>query len=236
MKLSVIVPAYNEARQIKKAIARLASYLRKLPYSHEIIVVDDGSQDETYPILQNLVKQFQALRVIHNRVNHGKGYAVKCGVESAKGDFIFFTDADLSTPPREILKFVEIFESEKSDILIGSRHVRSSKIKIPQPCHRRLMGRVFNLFVKILTPLRFEDTQCGFKGFRKEAAQTVFPKIKESGFNFDVELLLIAHKSRLVVREIPITWVNYHQSKVSPLADSIRMFESLIRLSKAYKE
>lgn len=235
MKLSVVVPAYNEAKRIKKTIARLASYLGKQPYSHEIIVVDDGSQDETHSILQNLAKQFQALRVIHSDANHGKGYAVKCGMSVADGDLTFFTDADLSTPPKEIVKFAKIFESRPADILIGSRYIAGSKIRIPQPCYRQIMGRVFNSCVKLFTPLRFQDTQCGFKAFKKEAAQKLFAELQEHGFDFDLELLLLAGKFDFKVEEIPITWINYRQSKINAITDSLSMFRGVVRLGKKYR-
>lgn len=235
MKLSVVVPAFNEANQIKKTVFRLASYLSKQPYAHEIIVVDDGSKDETYAVLQKLTKKYPALQIIHTTANHGKGHSVKSGVLTAKGDFIFFTDADLSTPPTEIIKFVRIFESQKNDVLIGSRHVPGARIRVAQSCQRRLMGRIFNLCVKILTPLRFQDTQCGFKGFKREAAVSIFSKVTEDGFNFDVESLLIARELNLKVGEIPITWLNHNQSKINAIKDSLSMFEGLFRLRKQFK-
>jgi len=235
LKLSVIVPAYNEANQIEKTILRLNRYLSKQPFSYEIIVVDDGSRDGTHSILKKLSETLPILKIIHNEINHGKGYAVKCGVAAAKGELIFFTDADLSTPPREIIKFTGIFNSSKADILIGSRQVKGAQIRAHQPWHRRLMGRVFNVCVKILTPLRFTDTQCGFKGFRSNAARKIFSEAKETGFNFDIELLLLAMKSGFFIEEIPVVWVNYQQSKINPLKDSLAMFAGLFRLSKIYK-
>ena len=236
MRLSVVIPAYNEAERITETVNSLSVYLGlHFRAAHEIIIVDDGSVDGTEKLVKELALRLSPLKVIRNNTNHGKGFAVRQGALEACGDFIFFTDADLSTPPEEIGRFVKIFQVDAADILIGSRHMKESDIKVKQPPHRRVMGKIFNWFVKRLTPLRFYDTQCGFKGFRKETALKLFLISKEGGFVFDVEILLLARKMGASVREIPIAWRDSSKSKVQPISDGVRMFLDLITISKFSK-
>lgn len=234
MELSVVVPVYNEEKRIRKSILRLTGYLRRRYPSHEVIVVDDGSTDKTAEILAEIPKRGE-IRILRNERNHGKGYAVRQGVLAAKGGIIFFTDADLSTPVQEIGRFRRIFEKTDAQILIGSRSIRGAQIKIKQPCYRMSMGKVFNGFVRLLTPLRFGDTQCGFKGFGREAARKIFSSAKENRFAFDVEILLLARRYGFKVEEVPVAWVNSRKSKVRPIEDSARMFLDLVKLRKFAK-
>jgi len=235
-ELSVVIPVYNEEKRIRKTLSRLIGYLERRHNSYEAIVINDGSSDCTSGILEELTNKYQTLRLFHNSRNHGKGFAVRQGMLEAKGDFIFFTDADLSTPAQEIGRFMQIFKKHGAAILIGSRSIPGAHIKIKQPCYRRNMGRVFNLVVKCMTPLRFQDTQCGFKAFRREAAQKIFPRAKQNGFAFDVEILLLAQKFGLPAEEIPVTWVNNRRSQVRPFADSFRMFRELLEIRKIAKQ
>jgi len=230
--LSVVVPVYNEEVRIRKTLSKLTGYLdRRFPQS-EILVVNDGSTDKTSEILEEI--EDKLLRVLSNKKNHGKGYAVRQGVLAAKGNIIFFTDADMSTPAQEIGRFMKLMEKEKVDILIGSRSVKGTKLKIRQPCYRQNMGKIFNWFVKRLTGLPFEDTQCGFKAFRRAAAEALFKQAKQNGFVFDVELLLLAQRQKMQVREVPVTWVNSPKSRVSPITDSVRMFGQLLEINRQF--
>lgn len=235
MELSVVVPVYNEEKRLRKTLSRLGNYLKHHTVSYEILVIDDGSTDRSGEIVREMGQGLN-VRLIRHNSNHGKGYAVRKGVLESRGKLIFFTDADLSTPPQEVTRFVKIFNKSQADILIGSRSVPGSELKIKQPCYRQSMGRVFNWFVKLLTPLRFMDTQCGFKGFRREAALEIFSRAKEKGFAFDVEILLLAKKLGYGIEEIPVTWVNNRTSKVGALKDSSRMFLELLRIRKIAKK
>ena len=231
LKISVVVPVYNEEGRIGKTLSKLSGYLgRNLP-AYEMIIINDGSTDKTGDILKT-VPTFKT-RILHNPSNHGKGFAVRQGVLESKGDVVIFTDADLSTPPQEIKKFALMLERDRTlDILIGSRSIPGADLKIRQPCYRQNMGRVFNLFVRLLTPLRFHDTQCGFKAFRREAAKRIFSELKTTGFAFDVEALILAGKFGYKTKEVPVTWVNNARSQVRPVADSLRMIKELLNIKR----
>jgi len=235
-EISVVVPVFNEKKRIKKTLNRLVGYLERHSFAYEVIVMDDGSTDGTHEILNSYPAKPPKLIVIRSAHNHGKGYAVRKGILEASGRIIFFTDADLSTPVREIGKFMELMNKNSIPILIGSRSLPGSKLKIRQPCYRQNMGRIFNLFVKLSTPLRYEDTQCGFKAFRRHAAEKIFSHAKLNGFTFDVEALLLARKYGFETEEIPVTWVNSRRSQVRPFSDSLNMFRALINIRKRYQQ
>jgi len=233
-EISIVIPVFNEEKRIAKSLSRLASYLRRRKLDSEVIVVDDGSNDKTEKILNDLAQGNRLLRVVRHEKNKGKGFAVQKGVQLAKGKLIFFTDADLSTPPQEIKRFIEIFNEHPYDGLIGSRNTPGARLKIKQPCYRQNMGRVFNWFVRKMTPLDFKDTQCGFKAFRNHAAKQLFPRLRLEGFAFDVELLMLAREHDFFVKEVPVTWVNSRKSRVSPLTGSLKMFLELRQIQKRF--
>ena len=235
MKLSVIIPAYNEEKRIRKTISRLSAYLKKHFPENEIIIVDDGSTDRTYAILKELQANRPDLKLFHYEPNQGKGFAVKQGVYQSSGGIVVFTDADLSTPVFEIKRFVTLMKEKNVPVLIGSRSIPGASIKIRQPFYRESMGKVFNCFVRLLTPIRFRDTQCGFKMFRRDAAEKIFAETRQSGFTFDVEVLLLARKFGFQTMEIPVTWINNRRSKVNPVSDSWAMFRDLWRLRKSWQ-
>ncbi len=234
LKVSVVIPVYNECERITKTLRRLSGYLKRNNLDAEIIIVDDGSKDGT----RDRVEEFGGisnLKLLRNQTNHGKGFAVRQGVLAAHGDYIFFTDADLSTPPHEIGRFLKIMLEEKADVLAGSRSMEGAKIKVKQPCLRRAIGRTFNGCVKWVTSLQISDTQCGFKAFRKDAAKEIFSRSKENGFTFDVEILLLARRLGLKTKEVPITWVNHPNSRIQPFKDGVSMFLQLLEIRKAAK-
>jgi dolichyl-phosphate beta-glucosyltransferase len=226
LSISVVIPAYNEEKRIGKTLRRVISYLNKRKDDYEIIVVDDCSKDRTVEVVKFLKNK--RLRVLKNRCNLGKGGSVKHGMLSAKKKYVLFSDADLSTPIEEIEKFEKL--KDKYDILIGSRALKESDIKIKQPFYRILMGKTFNLIVNILVVWGVKDTQCGFKWFRKDVVKKIFPKQTFNGFSFDVELLFIAKKYGYSIKEIPVTWLNSPDSKVSAVKDSIKMFLDLVKI------
>ncbi|MCP6726545.1 MAG: glycosyltransferase family 2 protein [Patescibacteria group bacterium] len=213
IKLSVVIPAYNEEKRLPKTLKAVDSYLKKQKYSYEIIVVSDGSKDKTVQVVQGL--SIKNLRVIDNKQNHGKGYVVRQGMLKAKGEYRLFMDADNATTINHVEGMWPEFE-KGNEIVICSRDIKGSVIAVPQPLWRRKLGDVFNLIVQVLSGLwGIWDTQCGFKGFSKKAVQDIFPKAVIDRWAFDVELLVIAKKQGYNIIEIPVTWINDAESKVS---------------------
>ena len=227
MKLSVVIPAYNEENRIGATLDSLGAYLTEQKYSSEILVVDDGSQDKTQQVVLEKMDHVPGLRLLENGQNRGKGYTVRHGITEAKGDFVLFFDADASTPIDQVEYFLPKFE-QGYDVCIGSRAVTGSDIVVHQPWIRENMGRVFNLFVRLLTMGDFKDTQCGFKAFSAKAANVVFQRQTIWGFGFDVEVLYIAKKFGFRIAEVPIKWINSPDSKVSPTMDALKMFWDLL--------
>jgi dolichyl-phosphate beta-glucosyltransferase len=226
VKLSVIIPAFNEETRIGPTLDQLDEYLSGQEYASEVLVVNDGSSDKTAETVLKRAETFPGLRLIENDRNRGKGYTVKQGVTAAHGAHLLFFDADASTPIHQIEKFWPWFE-KGFDVCIGSRSLPDSDVVVHQPKFREMMGRVFNLMVRILAVRGFIDTQCGFKAFTRAAAETIFPRQTLSGFGFDVELLFIAKKHGMTVREVPIQWFNSPDSRVHPFYDASKMFLEL---------
>ena len=227
--LSIIIPAYNEERRIKSTLKRISNYLTSNGYRYEIIVVDDGSTDGTFSLVKRMKGEIKGLRIIKNMKNKGKGFSVKRGFLSARGRYMLFSDADLSTPIEEIEKLISWF-NKGYDIVIGSRALKESHIQIHQPWYRELAGRIFNLFVQAMAVPGIKDTQCGFKCFSQKAALEICKRQRIERFSFDVEMLYIAKKLGYKIKEVPVRWFNNPQSKVSLLKDSFKMFFDLIRI------
>ena len=227
--LSVIVPAYNEEKRLPGTLREIDEYLKKQNYESEIIVVSDGSKDGTVEVAKNLMSEINNLRVIEFKENRGKGFGVKEGMLGALGDFRLFTDADNSTPVNQIEKIWPEFE-KGFDIVIGSRDLKGAILDPPQPIFRRFTGGVFKYLRKIIIGLwEIEDSQCGFKCFRKKAAEDIFPKCKISRFAFDPEILLIGKKLGYKIKEVPIYWKNDLTSKVK-LKSMVKMLVDLFKI------
>jgi len=229
VRLSIIIPAFNEEQRLPKTLEHLRQYLSSASYSSEVLVVDDGSTDGTRRVVKETEKDFPALRLIVNERNRGKGYSVRQGVREAAGEVILFFDADASTPIDQVEKFFPHFQ-DGADVLIGSRSLPNSDVRVHQPWYRETMGRTFNLFVRFFVLRGFIDTQCGFKAFSHEAAHRIFTRQRLSGFSFDVEILFIAGKLGYKIVEVPIVWINSPSSRVHPVWDSVRMFVELMRI------
>ncbi|MBZ0273911.1 glycosyltransferase family 2 protein [bacterium] len=227
-RLSVVIPAYNEESRLPATLARLREYFAS-DGDVEVIVVDDGSADDTRKIAGDIAKDWPALRVVANDRNRGKGYTVRHGVQEAAGDVVLFYDADSSTPIEEYEKLRPHLEAG-ADVAIGSRSLPGSDVRVHQPWYRETMGRMFNLFVRLVAVRGIVDTQCGFKAFRLPAARAVFARQKLSGFSFDVELLFIARRLGYSIKEVPIVWINSPASRVHPVWDSLRMFLELLKI------
>jgi dolichyl-phosphate beta-glucosyltransferase len=227
--LSVIIPAYNEEKRLPKTLKEIDGYLQNQNYNYEIIVVNNGSKDKTAEVVKNLTGEIKNLKLTDNKENRGKGFAVRQGMLGAKGDYRAFTDADNSTPISELEKILPEFR-KGYDVVIGSRDAEGAVLDPPQPWQRRLSGEVFKLFRKtVLNLWGIEDTQCGFKGFTKRAAEDIFPKCKIEGFSFDPEVLLIAKKLGYKIKEIGIYWKNDLESKVK-LKSVINMAIDLLKI------
>lgn len=227
--LSVVIPAFNEEKRLPATLQQISGWVRQFSPDYEIIVVDDGSVDGTADVVMSLCKIDPGIRLIRYEKNRGKGFAVRTGVFAAKGDFILFSDADLSTPIRELEKLFPALVNG-ADVAIGSRAVKESVITKWQPPYRVLMGKTFNKIVQILATPGIHDTQCGFKLFSRDAAMELFRDCKIEGFGFDVEVLFLARKRGMEIREIGVEWINSPESKVHPLVDSIRMLKELLMI------
>jgi len=235
MLLSVVIPAFNEEKRLKRTVERISEYLSGRQYDFEIIIVDDGSEDNTFSVAGEFAERttFSAV-VLKNDMNRGKGFSVKRGVLASKGEFVVFSDADLSTPIEELDKLFSCIESGY-DIAIGSRGIKESEVRVRQPWYRQTMGRTFNVLVKLFLLKDFNDTQCGFKLFKGGIAREIARELKIDGFCFDVEMLYLAKKKGYRIKEIGVVWDNSIQSKVKVVNSSIGMFLDLFKIKKLHK-
>ena len=234
--LSIIIPAYNEEKRIRHTLAFLLAYLQAQNLSSEIIIVDDGSRDQTAQVVQSEIAGVDNARLIGYQPNRGKGYAIRQGVLAARGENILFTDADLSTPVSEIEPALAQLRAG-FDIVIGSRAVAGSAISRYQPLYRRLGAKVFNILRDGIVGVdisRFKDTQCGFKAFRGTVARKLFGLMDVNGFMFDVELLCLALKLGYRIYELPVHWTDVAGSKVRMVSDTLRMFRDLAHIRFKY--
>lgn len=231
--ISIIIPAYNEEARIGPTLERIDEYMRSAGVDYEMIVVDDGSTDNTPSVVSDAARRMEGLRLVDNRVNRGKGFSVKNGFLNSSGRLVLFSDADLSTPIEELERFLPEIE-RGADIVIGSRSLKESNIIKRQPFYRVLMGKTFNKLVRLLTVSGLVDTQCGFKLFRRDSCEPLFKAQRVERFAFDVELLFLAQKKGLQIAELPVKWINSPQSKVHPVRDSLRMASDLLRIRMNY--
>lgn len=227
--LSIIIPAYNEEKRLLSTLDKIRAYLFNQGFPYEIIIVDDGSTDGTLQMVRNFGCSDNHVVILANERNRGKGYSVRKGMLSGRGEYIFFTDADLSTPIEEIEKCLP-YLTNGYDVVIGSRSMHGSYITIRQPWYREKMGKTFNFIVNRVLLKGIVDTQCGFKGFKKEVVKTVFSRCTVDGFSFDVEALYLSRKFNFKIKEIPIRWENSALSKVNPIRHSLQMFRDIFRI------
>ncbi len=228
MSFSFIIPAYNEAACIAQAVLRIAAYGRSLGSAWEIVVVDDGSTDGTAEVARRLVGRVPSLRVMSLSQNTGKGAAVRAGMLAARGEWRIFLDADLSTVPEMVARFIPFFG--QADIVIGSRAVAGSRVVRHQPLFREWSGRMFNLLVGTLLGLPFADTQCGAKAFHKRT-RDLFVKQEFPGWSFDVEVLVRATLAGWRVKEVPVVWINDPSTSVR-LASAFQAVLDLFRIGR----
>ncbi len=229
---SLVIPAFNEGERIAQTLRSTIAYLQEVSVESEIIVVDDGSTDATAAVVRDVFADAAKVetRLLQQTRNHGKGAAVRAGFIAATRAVALFSDADLSTPMEEAPKLLEPIFAGELDVAIGSRALDRRLIGNRQAWHREQAGRVFNLAVRVLTGLPFWDTQCGFKAFQLELLRPLLSHARSDGFGFDVELLYLAHRANLRMREIPVRWNHHDGSKVHMVHDSLRMLREVVAL------
>lgn len=227
--LSIVIPAYNEENRLPSTLEQVFHFLKKQPFSAEIIVVENGSDDQTFEIAQQFATGHENVRILRNE-QRGKGLAIHHGVKAAVGEYVFLCDADLSMPIEEIRKFIPP-KLPDVDIAIASREA-SGSVRYHEPYYRHFTGRVFNTLIRLLVLPGLQDTQCGFKCIRAEVARDIFRYQTLTGWAFDVELLYIARHHGYRIAEIPIDWYFNADSKISVFRDSLRMFLDLLRIRR----
>lgn len=225
--LSVIIPAYNEEHRLPATIGKISAYLEAQPYSYELIIVENGSQDGTFQVAQKFAEGNPNLRVLRES-QRGKGLAVKLGMLEACGEYRFMCDADLSMPVTEISRFLPPALTE-FDIAIASREGPGA-IRYNEPAYRHFVGRVFNTMIRLIALPRLHDTQCGFKCFHQSVAEDLFRCQTLAGWSFDVEVLFIAEQRGYRIVELPIPWFFNPDSKVNVMQDSFQMAMDLLRI------
>jgi dolichyl-phosphate beta-glucosyltransferase len=228
---SIVIPAYNEGERLGATLEKVLGYVRQQGWNAEVevIVVNDGSRDNTAELVRGFAAKDPVLRLVENPGNRGKGYAVRNGMLNARGEVVVFSDADLSSPIEEMPKLLAALAAG-ADIAIGSRWLRAELQTQRQSRHRQLFGRVFNLLLRIVLGLRFKDTQCGFKAFTRRAAQTILPLQRIERWGFDPEILFLARKFGFRVEEVPVLWGHSGDTRIHPLLDGARMFQEMLRV------
>ncbi len=231
--ISLVIPAYNEGKRLKNSLITIQKYIDEKPYSAEIIIVDDGSQDETVAVANSNLNGNCAHYILSSSKNRGKGYAVKKGMLSAKGKYVVFMDADLSTPIDELDGFLKELEGG-SDVVIGTRKNKEASVKRRQPLYREILGKGFTLLSNILLVRDVSDFTCGFKGFRKEAGQDIFRRQLIPNWSFDAETLFLARKLGYGIKEVPVTWFDAEGTKVKLSRDIIGSLHGILRIRLNY--
>ena len=228
-RLSIIIPAYNESARIDATLERVVECVETRHWDAEILIVNDGSTDNTVGVVEGWMERYPRMKLVSNPGNRGKGYSVRNGLIQARGEIVMFTDADLSAPIEEAERLVEAIEAG-ADVAIGSRWLDKQKQTVHQPIYRRFFGRCFNGVTRGLIGLPFKDTQCGFKAFRRDAAQTIFRLQTIERWGFDPEILYIARKLGFTIVEVPVTWGHDERSRISYLKDGMKMLEEMAEI------
>ncbi|WP_074655806.1 dolichyl-phosphate beta-glucosyltransferase [Terriglobus roseus] len=228
-QVSIIIPAYNERERIGQTLERVLECIDRREWDAEVLVVDDGSTDGTLDIVADFMEQSERVHLLRNPSNRGKGYSVRNGLLQALGDVVMFTDADLSAPIDEAERLFDAIRAG-ADVAIGSRWLERQRQTMHQPLYRRFFGRCFNAVTRVVMGLPYADTQCGFKAFRRPAAQIIFRLQRIERWGFDPEILFIARRLRFRVKEVPVTWGHDERSKISYLRDGAKMLEDMARI------
>ena len=225
-RLSIVIPAYNESARIEATLARVLDCIQTHRWNAEVLVVDDGSDDNTVAIVQRWMTRNPHLHFVKNPGNRGKGFSVRNGLLQSSGEIVMFTDADLSAPIEEAERLIDAIDAG-ADVAIGSRWLDKQKQTKHQPLYRRFFGRCFNGVTRRVIGLPFKDTQCGFKAFRRDAAQIIFRLQTIERWGFDPEILFIARKLQYSIVEVPVTWGHDERSRISYLKDGMKMLQEM---------
>jgi len=232
-RLSLVIPAYNEAHRLPNSLGKIINYGRGFAFDWEVVVVVERSHDETLELAKRLTAKQANFRILDNKVHRGKGYAIRSGILQACGDFIFYMDADLSVPLEAIESFLAYFKGNPGiSVLAGNRQHSQSRITRKQAWLRRSMGQTFNRILRMTVGVALRDTQCGFKAFRREAAHAIFRRQKIDGFAFDVEVLLLAERLGYSTADLPVEWINSPESRVRLLRDSFNMLRDAMQVRR----
>jgi glycosyltransferase involved in cell wall biosynthesis len=221
-RYSIVVPAYNESGRLPATLRQILEHVHQQQWHVEVVVVDDGSRDNTVEVARRFAAEHPEVRVIQNPGNQGKGYAVRNGMLQARGAVMLFTDADLSSPITEATKLFAALEAG-ADVAIGSRWLDPSLQFRRQSLQRRLLSRIYHSYLRLLLRFPYRDTQCGFKAFTRSAAEIIFPLQLVRRWGFDPEILYLAHRHGMKVAEVPVIWGHDEGSKIHPLRDGLRM-------------
>lgn len=228
-KYSIVVPAYNESARIGATLEQILKHVEAQQWKAEVLVVDDGSRDNTLTIAGGFAAAHRAVRILKNPGNQGKGYAVRNGMLQAQGKILLFTDADLSSPISEADKLFSALEAG-ADVAIGSRWLDPSLQFQRQSLKRQVLSRLYNWFLRMVLLFPYRDTQCGFKAFTRAAAEKIFPRQRITRWGFDPEILYLAHRLRLKVAEIPVAWGHEEGSQIHVWRDGVRMAWDAIKI------
>ena len=226
MHLSVVIPAYNEALRLRPTLRKIVDYLRGQGLGYEVLVVDDGSTDATAAVAEEFAAD--GVRVLRQPENHGKGAVLRVGVLASRGEQVLLVDADLSTPIEDLERLRP--HLQEAEVVLGSRAVAGSDITLHQPVYREMMGRTFNLIIRLLGVRGLRDTQCGFKLLDGEVARRLFQELRIERFAYDVELVWLARRHGYRVVEVGVRWADSSSSRVNPMTDSLRMFWDVLAL------
>lgn len=229
LSYTIIIPAYNESQRIAASLDKIIAYTSEQQWMTEILVVNDGSRDNTADIVREYARTHPQVRLIENPGNRGKGYTVRHGMSQATGEILLFTDADLSSPIQESKKLFAAIQAG-ADVAIGSRWLQRELQTERQPLHRQLFGRIFNLLLRIILGLKYKDTQCGFKAFTRKAALALFPRQRIERWGFDPELLFLSLKYGFNIAEVPVEWAHDDRSKINPVVDGFKMFVEMLKI------
>ncbi|HTS20098.1 MAG TPA: dolichyl-phosphate beta-glucosyltransferase [Verrucomicrobiae bacterium] len=234
--LSVVIPAYNEQDRLKRHVPGIVDFLQSKKRAFEIIVVNDGSRDNTATVARELAGTYPSLRLIDLNPNRGKGGAVKAGMLDARGEFVLFTDADQSTPISEVDKLLAKMEVDGFDMAIGSRSMPGARVEQPQVWYRALAGKLFGLGTRVFCIRGFRDTQCGFKAMRHDVAHKVFPQVTSDTAIFDIEMLVVATREGYRIAEVAVKWVHDPDTRIPyNLRRAVKIWVELLRINRAQK-
>jgi dolichyl-phosphate beta-glucosyltransferase len=240
MDLSIVIPAFEESKKIARDVAEAAGFLETHNFTGQIIVVDDGSKDNTAETARNITIPSNSsatgiqLDVIHYETHRGKGYAVRTGIKHSKGEYVMFADSGSCVPYEDTLRGLEMLKSDVCDIAHGSRKMRGCHIEKTQSLYRRICSAIFHWFVihDMKIPAEFTDTQCGFKMYKGDVARHLYGEAITDGFTFDIEIIMRAQKEGYRIREFPIDWTCDRDSRLSPTRSSWHVLSELLRIRR----